>query len=274
MWSWSSTEVVAALLLVAAPTAACTKTESGGPSSGGSVAVGDIEGTVVDAECAQPGDTLFASGVSVLDDDRVVIFDVQVEGERGDATVRTLRGDEVDEQHVAADVRAQHDDDRYTVDGTFTAFDGPTQLGDVEGTIEFSCEADTDPGGGFVALDGQQVDYDLVTCVETDTAYEARARVTSDPTQVLTASRALLRSGWIDHLTATGSVALDQDRDLSQGDPAAIDPADAGPAVDADGGLFAVRGARVTAEGDAFGDEHVGSMDLTCGIDISTLDAG
>jgi hypothetical protein len=264
MSSWSSTERAAvALLVCSAPLLGCTKTESGAPSEGGSIAVGDITGTVSDAECAEPGSTVFASGVTVLDDGRTVIFDAQLEGEGGDATVRTLQGDEVDEQHVSSAITAARDGDDYTVEGTFTAFDGPTQVGEVDGKIEFSCETDTDPGGGMVGVDGQQLDYDLVTCVETDTSYETRARVTADPTQVLTATRTLERSGWIDHLTATGSLAVDNDLALDEGDE--VD------AVDATGGLFTVRGARVTAEGGAFGEDHVGSMDLTCGIDISTL---
>lgn len=261
--SWSSTDLAAALLLLAVPVAGCTKTESGGPSSGGSLAVGDVEGTVADAECAEPGPILFASGVSVLDDERTVIFDVRVEGDEGEATVRTMRGDELDEQHVSSDLRSSHEDDEHTVEGTFTAFDGPTQVGEVDGTITFSCESDTDPGGGFLGIDGQQVDYDLVTCVETPTGYEARARATTDPTQVLTATRTLERSGWIDHMTVTGTVTADNDRALEAGDD--VD------AVDAEAGLFEVRGTRVTAEGAAFGEDHVGSMDLTCGIDISTV---
>jgi hypothetical protein len=266
MSSWSSTSRL--LLILALPPAvslaACTQEETGGQAEGGRVAVGDVEATVDDAECAEPGPTVFGSGVAVVAEGELVIFDVRIEGDAGEATVRTLRGDQVVSQHVSSRVTARQDGDEYTIEGRFTEFDGPEQVGEVDGTVRFTCEADTDPGGGFVSVEGQQVDFDLVTCVETEDAYEARARSTVDADQVVTASRVLERTGWVDRLAATGTLAIDEDLALEAGDEVT--------AAEAEGGLFEVRGTRITAEGAAFGDDRVGSLDLTCGIDISTIE--
>jgi hypothetical protein len=251
--------VVPAALLVGA----CTKTEGGDPTREGQVDVDGVSSAVIDAECAQPGDVLYGSGVGEgADASRIVTFDAAVDGETADATVWVQRGDEVERQFIASDAAASQDGDELTIEGTFTSFDGPEQTGEVEGTLRFTCEPDTDPGGGLLRLDGVDVPYDLVTCLETPEGYEARARDTADPDQAFAARRTLLASGWVDDLQATGLVSLDTDKALDTGE---------GAGVDVEGGLFTVRGTRVTAEADAFGEGRIGSLDLTCGIDLTTV---
>jgi hypothetical protein len=259
--------VAAGLAIAALAAAACTKTESGAPSGEGEVAVGAITSDVIDAECAEPADVLHASGVGGgPGEDRIVAFDVAVEGETAEATVRVLRGDELEQQFLASGAQTTREGDQVEVAGTFTSFEGPTQTGEVEGTLTFTCEPDTDPGGGLLRFDSTEVAYDLVTCIETDTSYEVRGRATDDPSQVLTLQRTLLAGGWVDRIQVQGDVAVDTDQPTSSED---------GPATEAEGGLFEVRGARVTnADGPIFGEEHVGSFDVTCGIDLTAVTDG
>jgi hypothetical protein len=257
----------------------CTKTEVPSRNDEGRVSVADVESSVDDVECAEPGATLFATGASA--DDRVTIFEVEVKGGEAEATVRVLRGEDIEAQHVGTGLTASRDGQDVRVEGTFVSFDGPTQSGEAPGVVTFSCEPDTDPGGGSAVVDGQAVSYDLVSCVETADSFEARARVTATPdastagtttgdtepeaaapTELLVLHRTLLRSGWVDRIEASGSIAVDVDQALD-------DPAEA--AVDVTQGLFTVRGARVTAEGAAFGPDRVGSVELTCGIDLSVV---
>lgn len=248
----------------------CTKTEVQSRNDEGQVSVAEIDTSVDDVECAEPGATLFATGVSA--DERITIFEVEVNGDEAEATVRVLRGEEIEAQHVGSGLAASRDGQDVRVEGTFVSFDGPTQSGEAEGVLTFSCEPDTDPGGGSAVIDGQGVSYDLVSCVETADSFEARARVTAAqggvdgdgaaPTETFVLHRTLLRSGWVDRIEATGSISVDVDQAID-------DPAEA--AVDVTSGLFTVRGARVTAEGAAFGDGRVGSVELTCGIDLSVL---
>jgi hypothetical protein len=255
--------LVAAIAASLAIVAACSKTEGGEPTREGQVRMDGLTSSVIDAECAEPAEVLYGSGVGEgAQDDRLVVFDVAVTGEEAEATVRVIRGDEVEQQFLASGATASTDGDEITVEGTFTEFDGPEQVGEVEGTVRFTCEPDTDPGGGMLLLDGQEVSYDLVTCLETPEGFEARARDTADADQVLTLRRALLASGWVDDMAASGAVALDVDRALDTGE---------GDAVDVEGGLFTVRGTRVTADGEVFGEGRVGSIDLTCGIDLTTV---
>jgi hypothetical protein len=241
----------------------CSTVEVGEASSDGEVAVGDVQADVADVECADLGETLRAGGVAPLPDDRegrISTFDVTVEGESAQAVVRVLRGDEVVNQQVGTDLTAVVEGDDVTVSGSFTGFDGPTQTGEASGDLSFSCTEDRDPGGGSLSLDGQEIAYDLVTCLETDDLYEMRAWATESEADQVTMSRTRGASGWQDRVGVLGSISAENEG-----------PANGtGAAVEASGGLFEVRGARVSAEGPAFGAERLGALEVTCGIDLST----
>lgn len=246
--------VVATLALVVS--VGCTKNagEDAGPA--GQIEVGDIDLEVAEVDCAEPDTTLYASGVTQPDGDRFTTFDVEVAGEEVVASVRSLRGDDVDSQYVGTGLTPTRTGDEVTVEGTFVAYDGPEQTGESEGTLTFSCTADTDPGGGFVSLRATEVEYDLVVCTETDESFEVRGRVTTDEEQGVTLQRVLLRSGWVDTIDAHGDVVIDENEDLSD---------DTERAADVETGLFTVRGNRVT------GDTAEASIDLTCGIDVNVV---
>lgn len=242
---------------------ACTKNAED-PAAGpaGEIALPEVDVEVGDVDCAQPADVLYAAGITAPVDERTTTFDAEVEGEEGMANIRVLRGDDVETQFVgtelvAASAPAEGDDEgaiEVTLEGTFVEFDGPEQTGEADGSLTFRCTADTDPGGGFAVVGATQVDYDLVSCAETDESFEVRARSTAVDTESLTLRRVLLRSGWVDTIEADGTVTLDLDEDLN-------DEAEA--AVDVETGLFAARGTRITAEGTG------STIDLTCGIDVS-----
>lgn len=259
---WRVALAVPALGLLAG---ACSGTRVDERNAAGRLEVGDlVQADLADVECAEPGGTLFAAGVAVGDDGELTVVDLEVTEGEVLATVRTSRGDDVVGQQVGQDLTATRDGDQLEVAGTFVVYDGAVQSGEVAGEVTLTCEPDTDPGGGFLVVDGTEVPYDLVTCVETDESFEARGRATTDAAQTVAVRRVLLRSGWVDRIDVAG--------DISVGTDASTEDEATSP-VDVAGGLFTVRGDRVTAEGDVFGDGRLGSLELTCGIDLVAGDS-
>lgn len=257
-WWWAVPVVVSALVA----TGACSAVQVDEAASDGTIAVGDLDATVADVECGAIGETLHIGGVAPLSDDReerIGVFDVTVEGETAQAVVRTLRGDEVVRQEVGTDLTAVVEGDAITVTGQFTGFDGPTQTGETSGEISITCGEDRDPGGGSLSLDGVEVAYDLVVCLETDDGYEVRAWDTNDDADQLAATRNRSATAWQDRIRVLGRAVADNEA-----------PSSGDTAVEVTDGLFRVRGTRVTAEGAAFGPERMGSLEVTCGIDLST----
>ena len=241
---------------------ACSAVQVDEAATDGAVAVGDLDATVADVECGAIGETVHIGGVARLPDDpaeRISVFDVTVEGETAQAVVRTLQGDEVVGQEVGTDLTAVVEGDDITVTGEFTGFDGPTQTGEATGEISITCGEDRDPGGGSLSLDGQEIVYDLVFCLETDDLYEVRASDTAGRRRQLTVSRTRSATGWQDRIRVLGRVAVEHEA-----------PSTGDTAVDVTDGLFLVRGTRVTAEGSGFGEGQMGSLEVTCGIDLST----
>lgn len=249
----------ATLLATITVLAACSGTQVDERNAAGSLRVGDVDAELTDVECAQPGDTLFLAGLATSTGGGITVVDAEVTGERVVVAIREERAGDVEGQQVGQDVTVTREGTRITVEGTFVSFDGPVQEGEVEGTVELSCEPDTDPGGGYLAVEGSEVTYDLVTCIRTDDALTVRARMTTDPSQHVTLRRELRASGWVDRIDASGDITVGVDAST---DDAAEDP----DAVE--GGLFAVQGPRITAEGDRFGESRVGSLELTCGIQL------
>lgn len=169
---WRVALAVPALGLLAG---ACSGTRVDERNAAGRLEVGDlVQADLADVECAEPGGTLFAAGVAVGDDGELTVVDLEVTEGEVLATVRTSRGDDVVGQQVGQDLTATRDGDQLEVAGTFVVYDGAVQSGEVAGEVTLTCEPDTDPGGGFLVVDGTEVPYDLVTCVETDESFEAR----------------------------------------------------------------------------------------------------